>query len=83
MAEDKSDLLRGIPAAILVALVLQLGGTIWWAASMNTRLDHNDRVLPALLARIERLEAAQQRLLTDVAAAQAEIRQMLRRGDVP
>jgi len=71
---NKSDRIASIPAAILVALVLQLGGTIWWAASMNTRLDINDRVITALLARIERLEAANQRLLVDVAAAQAEIR---------
>ena len=72
--------ITSIPAAILVALVLQLGGTIWWAASMNTRLDINDRVITALLARIERLESINQKLLTDIAAAQAEIR-MQRKND--
>lgn len=80
--DDKGDgLVRNIPAAILVALVVQLGGTIWWAARMDTRLDINDRVITALLVRIERLEASNQKLLIDVAQSQAEIRQMLRRAD--
>ena len=81
MADDGDNIVSGIPTAILVALVIQIGGTIWWAAAMNTRLDINDRVITALLARIERLEASNQRLLVDVAQAQAEIRQMLRRAD--
>lgn len=75
------DRLASIPVAILIALVVQIGGTIWWAAAMNTRLDINDRVITALLVRIERLEASNQKLLIDVAQAQAEIRQVLRRAD--
>ena len=78
ITEDKGDLLRGVPVAILIALVLQIGGTIWWAASMTTRLDQNDRVITALLARIERLETSNQKLLVDVVQSQAEIRHVLR-----
>src|SRR5437763_876989 len=34
---------RHIPVAILLALALQSGGALWWAASMSTRVDQLER----------------------------------------
>ncbi len=75
MADSESEWrVANIPTAILIALILQIGGTIWWAARMDTRLDISERVDNALLVRIERLEATNQKLTTELAATIAEFK---------
>ncbi len=73
MADDEWRV-GNIPTAILIALMLQLGGTVWWAARMDTRLDISERVDNALLVRIERLETTNQKLTSELAATIAEFK---------
>jgi hypothetical protein len=75
--------LRNIPSAILLALIVQLGATVWWAARMDTRLDINDKLFTALLVRIERVESTNQQLLIDMSQAKAEIRVLHRSSPEP
>lgn len=41
---------KKVPLALIMAMALQTLGVIWWAASLSTRVDHQERQIIALNA---------------------------------
>lgn len=60
MLRDPLMIERNIPAAVVLAILVQTGAAFWWASALSTRVDHLDRTVMALVSisdRTTRLEA--------------------------
>jgi hypothetical protein len=41
---------KKVPIALIFTMAIQTGGGIWWAASLSTRVDHQERQIVSLVA---------------------------------
>lgn len=41
---DHWNIDRRIPMALVITLVIQTGGMVWWASSLNSQVEYNNRV---------------------------------------
>lgn len=57
---DQWHLDKKVPIAILLALFLQFGGWVWWAASLNGRVTATENAITQLDTRTETLRGAAQ-----------------------
>lgn len=83
---DKSDsnwhLDRKVPVAIIVALMMQTGGFVWWAATASERLNALERKVDMAAPQADRLTKVETRLEA-VQDGIGEIKFLLRRETVP
>ena len=42
-AQDPWHLDKRVPVALIIAILLQTAGAIWWAANISSRVDHVER----------------------------------------
>lgn len=73
---------RKVPLALVITLLIQTGGAVWWASSMNARLNNlEDRMTLAApqADRLTRVEVKVESALDGI----AEIKAILRKEPVP
>jgi NAD-specific glutamate dehydrogenase len=46
---DSWHLDKKVPLALILAMAVQTVGVIWWAASLSTRVDHQERQIAGLV----------------------------------
>jgi hypothetical protein len=46
---DSWHLDKKVPLALIMAMAIQTVGVIWWAASLSTRVDHQEREIASLV----------------------------------
>ena len=51
MADDQWHLDRRVPIALIIALVIQSAGGVWWASAMNERMAQVERRLEGFASR--------------------------------
>jgi Tfp pilus assembly protein PilO len=59
-SEQNWHLDKRVPIALLLAILLQAGGWIWWAASLNSRVDTVEDSIVRLESRNEALNKSTQ-----------------------
>lgn len=81
---DKSDqgwhLDRKVPVAIILTIMLQTGGIVWWAASAEARLNTLERTVQSTAPQGDRLTRVETRLEV-VQEGITEIKTILRGKD--
>lgn len=73
---------KKVPIALILAIIMQTGGMVWWAASASERLNALERKAEAVAPQAERLA----RVETKLEAVQdgiAEIKSILRKEPSP
>lgn len=83
---DKSDsnwhLDRKVPVAIIVALMMQTAGVVWWGATASERLNALERKVDLAAPQADRLTKVETRLEA-VQDGISEIKFLLRRDPAP
>jgi hypothetical protein len=63
---------KRVPIALIVAIVVQTVGIVWWAATINSAVDLNARDIERQSATISSLQAARETLAITTARAEQE-----------
>ena len=63
---------KRVPIAMILALLAQTGGMIWWAASISTRVDDQSRRVMALEGSRETVQTIMSDLRADTAVLRSE-----------
>jgi septal ring factor EnvC (AmiA/AmiB activator) len=48
--EDPWHLDKRVPLALILALLVQTAGMVWWAATISSRVDNHDREIASLVS---------------------------------
>lgn len=82
-ASDSSwHLDRKVPVAIIITILMQTGGVIWWGATANERLSALERKVESTAPQAERLTKVETRLEA-VQEGISEIKSILRKEPPP
>ena len=77
---------RKVPLALIVTMAIQTLGVIWWAASLSTRVDHQERQIDSLVAAEQQTKQEARRIgewlsrVDERIAAQTEMLRRLERN---
>lgn len=80
MTEANWHLDKRVPISLILALLIQTGGMIWWAASLSGRVDINARDIQAAQAEVQILRAAAQTQAVQLGRIEEQISGL--RGDI-
>lgn len=78
MKDDRWHVGREIPLALIVALLLQTGGWVWWAATQSAKLD----TLTTMVSDFKASQYTQSDAARDMEINVARDRDMARRIDI-
>lgn len=53
---------KKVPLALILTMALQTLGVIWWAASLSTRVDHQERQIVSLVSAEQQTKAEARRI---------------------
>ena len=70
---------RKVPIALIVAIAIQTGTGIWWAAGVNTRVEQLERQTNNTAPQAERIVRLETKM-DGIFASLAEIKQLLQRN---
>lgn len=73
---------RKVPLALVITLLIQTGGVVWWASSTNTRLQNLEAKMESTAPQGDRLTRVEARVESALDGI-AEIKAILRREPFP
>lgn len=72
---------RRVPVALIVTIVLQTGGIIWWAAGINARVDHLEKQFSGTITYGEKIIRLEENVI-GIKEGVSDIKSLLRRPPI-
>lgn len=79
MPNEHWHLRKEIPVALILAILVQTGGALWWAASMTTRMDQIERRMENAAIRSQNVDNHVAQQATQIAVLVSRIDDQTRR----
>lgn len=79
MPNEHWHLRKEIPVALILAILVQTGGALWWAASMTTRMDQIERRMENAAIRSQNVDNLVAQQATQIAVLVSRIDDQTRR----